>query len=250
MKSFLILIVITCVAILSGCAGRVQPPVALDQGFWQKESPRIGVFLASPHKAEAHILGADCLLCLAAATIANTGLINYMPTLSVDDMLNLETELADTLNAQGLIASVIDEGFSLRLLRDTTLPTGAKKDFTGWSGTFDYLMIVDVTLLGTQRTYSGYIPTSDPQAVVRGQVYMVDLSNNQYVLFEAFHNLRAVDGEWDEAPAFPGVTNAYFQAVESSKDNIKGLVTKARCRSCTDTPVAPAVAPAVEVSKL
>ncbi|GAA3953048.1 hypothetical protein [Allohahella marinimesophila] len=242
MKSSFILVVLTCVAVLTGCAGRVQPPVALDQNFWQKENPRVGVSMTSAQQPAAYLSGADCLLCLAAANIANSELIDHMPTLPAEDLLSLEAELVDTLNAQGLQASAVTDSFSVKHLKPSSLPEGAEKDFSPWADTYDYLLIVDVSMFGTHRSYSGYIPTSDPQAVVKGRVYMVDMSNNQYVLYDAFHTIRAVDGEWDEAPTFPGVTNAYFQAIESSKDNIKGLVAKARCKTCGDTAAEPAVA--------
>jgi hypothetical protein len=32
---------------------------------------------------------------------------------------------------------------------------------------------------------------------------------------------KATDGDWDEPPKFPGLTNAYFQAVEQFKDGAK-----------------------------
>lgn len=246
MKHFFILIILISLALLTGCAGRVQPPVALDQNFWQKENPRVGVSLTSAPRPAAYLSGASCLLCLAAANVANADLIDYMPTLPAEDLLSLEAELVESLNAQGLQASAVSDSFSVKHLKPSSLPEGAEKDFSPWSDTYDYLLIVDVSMFGTHRTYSGYIPTSDPQAVVQGKVYMVDMTNNQYVLYEAFHTVRAVDGEWDEAPSFPGVTNAYFQAVESSKDDIKGLVAKSRCKNCSDA----LAAPQLEVSEL
>jgi hypothetical protein len=32
--------------------------------------------------------------------------------------------------------------------------------------------------------------------------------------------MKAADGKWDEPDRFPGLTNAYYQALESSRDRL------------------------------
>jgi hypothetical protein len=50
---------------------------------------------------------------------------------------------------------------------------------------------------------------------------MVNLKTNAYEWFDTVQVSRSADGKWDEAPAFPGLTNAYFQAIEQAKDRFK-----------------------------
>jgi hypothetical protein len=49
---------------------------------------------------------------------------------------------------------------------------------------------------------------------------MVNLSNNEYELYVPLLVQKSADGAWDEAPKFPGLTNAYYQVLELSKDAI------------------------------
>jgi len=49
---------------------------------------------------------------------------------------------------------------------------------------------------------------------------MVDLTSNAYDWYMPLNVLKSADGRWDEPPKFPGLTNAYFQALEESKDQL------------------------------
>ena len=79
--------------------------------------------------------------------------------------------------------------------------------------------VMEVNTLGIRRNYSAYFPTGEPSAVLHGAGYIVNLNNNMYEWYSGVHNTKNSDGKWDEPPTFPGLTNAYFQVVETSKDN-------------------------------
>lgn len=80
--------------------------------------------------------------------------------------------------------------------------------------------MIDITGLGIHRTYASYIPSSDPRATVTGASYIVNLNNNTYEWYLPLAIMKSSDNKWDEPPKFPGLTNAYFQALEIAKDSI------------------------------
>jgi len=47
----------------------------------------------------------------------------------------------------------------------------------------------------------------------------VNLGSNAYDWYLPVNVLRSAEGVWDEPTAFPGLTNAYFQALELGKDS-------------------------------
>jgi hypothetical protein len=99
-------------------------------------------------------------------------------------------------------------------------PNVAKKDFSSLRKKYniDKLLVVDIKTLGFIRTYSAYFPTSDPKGWLSGAGYIVNLSNNTYEWYLPVFVTRGTDKNWDEPPAFPGLTNAYFQVLEIGKD--------------------------------
>ena len=75
-------------------------------------------------------------------------------------------------------------------------------------------------VIGISRDYSAYIPTSDPKGKIVGQGFMVNLSTNAYEWYQDLSTAKSSDGAWDEPPSYPGLTNAYFQAIELTKDDV------------------------------
>jgi len=123
----------------------------------------------------------------------------------------------------GVDAVAIDGQFDFAPLADVKLgPDFANKDFAARYGKdYDHLVVINVLQLGFVRNYAAYIPTGDARATVEGFAYMVNLKTNAYEWYDHVQVTRAADGAWDEAPSFPGLTNAYFQAIEQAKDEVK-----------------------------
>ena len=80
--------------------------------------------------------------------------------------------------------------------------------------------MLDINQLGAVRTYSSYIPTSDPQAVLSGRAFLVDLKSNTYVWYSPINAQQAASGEWDEPPTFPGMTEAYYEVVDRGMNQV------------------------------
>lgn len=216
-------LVLTAIAVItSGCASKPQQPISLGQDAIGSKSGRVGVAMAQLPKLDTQVPGANCLLCLAVAALANSSLTTHAQTLPYDDITSMKETLARLLRDKGADAFVIDEYLDINGLPSFDGGGGnlAKKDFTSFGKKYSInrLLVIEVKALGFIRTYSAYIPTSDPKAYFKGDGYLVDLKRNAYEWYLPVVVTKSTDGNWDEPPTFPGLTNAYFQAIETGKD--------------------------------
>jgi hypothetical protein len=202
-----------------------QAPVALQREAVAGSAGKIGVAMTNLPKPDTHLPGASCLLCIAVASAANSSLTAHTRTLGAEDLPDLKKLVADRIRANGGDAVVISEPIDIAALADNAnaAPNQARKNFGPLKQKLnvDRLLVIDLTMLGFERTYSAYVPTSEPKAVIRGAGFLVNLSNNTYEWYLPLNVLRAADGKWDEPPKFPGLTNAYFQAIELGKDAVQ-----------------------------
>ncbi|MBE0620149.1 MAG: hypothetical protein IH605_06120 [Burkholderiales bacterium] len=174
-------------------------------------------------KIDTHLRGADCLLCMAVAAGMNSTLTTYTQTLPYEDLPKLKNKVAELIRKKGTNATVIAEDLKIDALTDFD-PKGlniAKKDFSSLKGKYniDKLLVIDITAIGMLRTYSAYVPTSDPKGMLEGTGYIVNLSNNTYEWYMPVSVVKSTDNNWDEPPKFPGLTNAYFETLEIGKDS-------------------------------
>lgn len=210
------------VLFLTGCANTQQRPLSLTQENTSYKNIRIGVAMTQLPKVEMQYPGAGCLLCLAAASIGNSTLSKYAETLPRDDVMGFKNDLASLLRVKGANVTVIEENLTLNSLPDSRVKGEgiAPKDFSSIQQKYkiDKLIVIDVSNLGISRSYSAYIPTSDPKGQFIGKGYIVNLSTNAYEWYQPIAEEKSSEGNWDDPPNFPGLTNAYFQAVELAKD--------------------------------
>lgn len=215
--------VLLVMAVLSGCAGTPQPNVDLAPGVISAQSGRLGIAMTTLPKVDTAFPGADCLLCLATASLANTSLTSYTQKLPTDELIQLKQQVADLIQQKGTNVTIIDESLNLEQLAkwNTEAPNVAKKDFVSLKQKYaiDKLLVIEVNTLGIHRNYAAYFSTGVPYVILTGTGYIVNLNNNTYEWYTRVHSTKNSDGNWDEPPAFPGLTNAYFQVIEASKDN-------------------------------
>jgi len=214
-----------CAAVfLSGCVTMQQTPVAfgVNASNADQKPVRIGVAMTALPKVDTQLPGASCLLCIAAASAANSSLTSYAHTLPSDDVAKLKADMAELLRKKGFDAVVIPDPLVLKPLPNNSskAPNTAKKDFSSLKAKLgvDKLLVIDISSLGFVRTYSAYIPTSAPLGTLAGTGYIVDLTSNTYDWYLPVNVTKSADGEWKEPPKYPGLTNAYFQAVETARD--------------------------------
>lgn len=209
---------------LTGCATAPQQPVALGTAALSPQGVRVGVAMAPLPKVDTDFPGAGCLLCLAAASMANSGLTAHAKSLPHEDLPRLGDMVAELVRRKGGTAQVIPDPLKVDDLPNFAAqgPNIARKDFSALRARYniDKLVFVSVTALGFERTYAAYVPTGDPKAMLRGTAFMVDLKSNAYEWYQPLNVLRSSDGAWDEPAKYPGLTNAYYQAIELGKDEV------------------------------
>ena len=217
-----ITLALATLAFLAGCAATPQMPISLTADTVAEKSGRIGVAMTPLPKVDTYFPGAGCLLCLATASLANSSLTTYTQKLAYEDLPQLKVQIADALRKKGADVVIIDEDIKLDAFPNASSkgPNVSKKDFSSLRGKYkvDRLLLISIGVLGVERTYSAYIPTSDPKVVLRGTGYLVNLSSQAYEWYQPVNVQKSSDGPWNEPPKFPGLTNAYFQAIELGKD--------------------------------
>lgn len=217
-------IVLSIVSIfIGGCVTAPQTPIDLSKDTLTPNSGRVGVAMTALPKVDTHIVGAGCLLCILAANAANSTLTTHAQTLPYEDLPKLKDNISDLLRKRGANAIVIGESIDMESLSDyaTDGPNIARKNYAPLKQKYqiDKLLLINVKALGFYRTYSSYFPTSDPKGVFQGTGFIVNLNNNSYEWYLPVDFTKSSDGTWDEPPNFPGLTNAYFQALELGKDS-------------------------------
>ncbi len=224
MKNFVAITNLILILILSGCAAVPQTPVALNQELMSNNTGRIGVAMTVMPKVDTRFPGADCLLCLAAASLANKSLTEHTHTLTPDTLPELKKQLGDLLKRKGLDVVMIEDEVSIKDLKSYKAEgeNVADKDFKPFIDKYqiDQLLMVDINALGFIRSYASYIPTSDPKAYLNATGFIVNLNTNTYDWYLPVAIFKSADGEWDEPKQFPGLTNAYYQAIETGKDTV------------------------------
>lgn len=235
-----------------GCASVPQQPVSLSHDAVGAQAGRIGVAMTALPKLDTQVPGASCLLCLAAASMANSSLTAHAQMLPYEDLQKLKNEVATLLRKKGANVTVIEEDLNIKALPDIGAngPNVTRKDFSPLQKKYkiDKLLVIDITALGFIRTYSAYLPTSDPKGMLQGTGYIVNLKNNTYEWYMPVFITKSADQNWDEPPKFPGLTNAYFQALEIGKDSFLQPVASASTLATVTPEVAPSPSTPVAVN--
>jgi hypothetical protein len=217
------LLVVAFSVFLTGCATQ-QLAVPLAPSALTTSAGKIGVVMANLPKVDTVFPGADCLLCMAAASVANSGLTKYTQTLPYEDLPQIKDQLVEALRKKGSNVVVVPDNLVIADLPSYSA-TGtniAKKDFSSLKAKYniDKLIVIDIQAVGIQRNYATYIPVGEPMAAIVGASYVVNLTNNTYDFYAPLDVRKASTGKWDEPPKYPGLTNAYFQVLELTKDSL------------------------------
>jgi hypothetical protein len=223
MIRFLTLLLATFATTLSltGCATAPQSPIEFSAPGANDKGGVVGVGMTQMPKVDTQFPGADCLLCIAFASAANSSLTKQVQSFPYEGLPSLKSDIAKLLAAKGYQVKVLDESIDVKSLPSLTSkePNFARRDFTSLKAKYqvDRLLLIDITSVGVRRNYSAYIPAGDPTAIVAGSGSIINLSSNALEWYLPVTVTKGTE-KWDEPPAFPGMTNAYFQAVELGKD--------------------------------
>lgn len=211
-------------AFLTGCAAPPPAPVSMAYKPFAEPGLRIGVAMSKLPKADTSFPGAEWPLCHAAAALANAKLTAHARTLPEDDLAGLKDEIAAVLKLKGQVPVVIDEPIVVDQLPKAvnTVRNAAPRDYSSLQSKYqlDKLLVVELKEIGITRAYSSYIPVGEPKGLVSGKFYMVNFRDGSYEWYVPVVQQKSAQGNWDEAPAFPGLSNAYFQAIEAARQAI------------------------------
>lgn len=227
MKLIKTTIFVICAMLLSACGTTPQQNVTLQSNMINAEK-KVGIFVKKLDIATTNIYGASCLLCYGVASAANAELDKHLKTLPITDLESSKSILVNGYKTKANSVEFVEiSEQELKKLKKFKGEQGfAKTDFRTLkeSKNIDVLVVLEYSEHGAYRSYNAYVPTSDPQGYVKGLVYSVDLESNQYLQYLSLDHKVIVEGEWDEPKEqFPGVTNAYFQAVENAKESLKKI---------------------------
>ena len=222
-KSALVAIAI----LIAGCAAAPQPAVYLPQNSLVSQTSRMGIVMTALPKVDMVLPGAGvssgCLLCMAIASISNFSLAAHVRTLPYEDLRQIKEYIGESLCNKGINVTVIEENLNVEALAEASAKglNLASRDFSPLQQKYnvDKLLVIDINTLGVLRTYTAYLSTSNPQAVLQGAGYIVNLKNNAYEWYMPVNIVRSSDGDWDQPPNFPRLTKAYFQTLKTGKDN-------------------------------
>lgn len=223
MNTRLSALLVSATFLLTACASAPQLPLPVAPQAFAAPSNNYGVFLNKLPVVDTNFPGASCLLCIAAASVANSSLTAHTKTLPAEDLAVLNKQVADVLKKKGVKVTMIDD-LDVSKLPDVSkeVPNFARKDFTSLKAKYkiDKLLVINIGLIGIERNYSAYIPNGEPKAKIAGNTYIVNLNDNSLEWSMPINAVKASDGKWDEPPKFPGLTNAYYQVVEMAKDSV------------------------------
>lgn len=210
---------------LTACGTTQQTPILLNKQLFSSPGNRVGLYFET-EQATTHIYGASCLLCYGVASAANSSLSSHFEQVSLDDINSLKGFAIEHLKAQGKDVKLVDLKSKIKKLPKYKRKEGfPNRDYRKLKEKHDIdtLVVIHIPEHGAYRSYSAYIATSDPMGAVMGAVYTVDLNSNQYIQYDSLDLKVNVSGSWDEPPSFPGVTTAYYEALEKTKEKIKTL---------------------------
>ena len=222
MTRYLSLVLAVALLTLGGCATKAQRTVPLGQSTLDQTVGAIGVAMAPMPVGDMSFPGANCLLCMAAASMANTSLTSYAHTLQSADLSAIKGEVIARLKQRGNEVVDLSEPLDVTKLPDASKsgPNIALKDFSSLGEKYKIkkLVLINIQSIGFVRNYSAYIPNGAARAQVTGNGYVVDLESNAYQWYLPVSVTKSAEGAWDEPPKFPGLTNAYYLAIETAKD--------------------------------
>lgn len=222
-------LIVTLALVLTACGSTPQPTVQL-QSNQVGTDKKVAFVYVEPEDTAAttHIYGAGCLLCYGVASALTSSLDKHLEgTIDATELNALKDLVIQEYRQYNSDMQVVTLNTPINKLKKFKGELGfAEKDFRPLKDTLnaDVLVVFELYEHGAYRSFSEYIPNGDPQGYVSGKLYTVDLSTNAYIQYLVIDQKVQPEGLWDEPPTFPGVTNAYYQAIENAKQKLADAI--------------------------
>lgn len=195
-----LIVTATLVACLFGCATK-QKGVELSDGFWQNKHQTVTV--ATTKAPKPHLY--------------KTGNQGGVPGRAVSEVMNIKLDHYLKTVGETWYETALPEHFVTRLKQRDINAKLASGSFTQVGS--DKLLLIKLDAYGVKRRYHGLIPAEAPQAycVLTGEL----LDKNHKVLWR--HQSIAtqpIQGEWDQPPNYPNLTDALRVAAHSAEQEL------------------------------
>lgn len=222
-------LIVTLALVLTACGSTPQPTVQLQSNQVGTDKKVAFVYVGPEDTAATtHIYGAGCLLCYGVASALTSSLDKHLEgTIDATELNALKDLVIQEYRQYNSDMQVVTLNTPINKLKKFKGELGfAEKDFRPLKDTLnaDVLVVFELYEHGAYRSFSEYIPNGDPQGYVSGKLYTVDLSTNAYIQYLVIDQKVQPEGLWDEPPTFPGVTNAYYQAIENAKQKLADAI--------------------------
>lgn len=206
---------------LTGCAS-TQLPVALDESLWSERDQTIGVAIVELPKPSVQLTGNQGLLDLAVNTGLASGLRAKVQTWDLSSFQTVSQQLVDELSKHGYKAKVLQPIKLSDYSENKTQLGYAKRDFSPikQQHKVDKLILISLHVAGTTRSYYSVIPTSDPLSQAGGLTQVINLDDSRLLYYQPFAAVRAAEGDWDEGPEYPNLSNAFYQSLDETEQLI------------------------------
>jgi len=222
-------LLITFALVLSACGSTPQPTVELQTNKVGSDKNVAFAYIApTDSTATTHIYGASCLLCYGVASALTSSLDTHLEsTIDATELNALKELVIQEYRQHNGDLKVVTLDMPINKLKKFKGELGfAERDFRPLQKSLnsDVLIVLELYEHGAYRSFSNYVPNGDPQGYILGKLYTVDLSSNAYIQYLLIDQKVQPEGEWDEPSAFPGVTNAYYQAIENAKQQLSNAI--------------------------
>jgi len=226
MKILKLSAVLLIVAVMSGCAA-ITPNFGVKKDFWQNKSVTVGVAIAKLPQAQAVKSGSQGLLDIAINNANADDLEKALNKVDISGINQMSGKITAYLKQKGYQVKQIAEPIDVTKLADIDKQNDegkgifyTKKDFAALKASLgvDKLVLISVNVVGTIRSYYGFIPLGDPSGYAALSGSVINLANNQMEWNQFVTQTVAHDpGEWDKPPQFASLTKAMSLAYTQSQ---------------------------------
>ncbi|OFI33578.1 hypothetical protein [Alteromonas lipolytica] len=215
--------------LLAACGSTPQPTVPLQTNNVGADKRVVFAYVGPEDaKGTTHIYGASCLLCYGVAAGLTSSLDTHLEsTVDATELEAIRDVVISEYRQHNSNISLVTLNTEVSKLKKFKGEHGfAPKDFRPLAESLnaDVLVLLEMQEHGAFRSFSGYVPNGDPQGYVRGLLSTIDLKTNAYIQYLVIDEKVQPEGEWDEPTTFPGVTHAYYQAVENVKQKLADAI--------------------------
>jgi hypothetical protein len=224
MKRTLVGIIALVIALsLTGCA----TTMALNKAVWKDPGVKIGVAVAKLPRAGTFKAGSQGLLDVVINEAAASGLDKSLLDTDVSAFLAVREKMAAKITDNGLEPILIEDLIDISALpKKKNAKTGTTStDFGSLKEQYgiDYVLLLNVSSVGTWRNYYGFVPIGDPKAICvgHGLLVKIDDSSKQWEYATDYKkSMVKIDGKWNQPPDYPNVHAAIQTAIKNAVDDL------------------------------